>query len=866
MSADVAWSYDGDGGGKGKQKPNLGGRAAGGLNTRNKTQNLSLKEITDTKGPVPIQFELRDKQTVMPLGDHTAHWSSYIGEVIRGVPLYYPSWLKFPKERKAALITDIGTQFDLRPHIESFDWTEINADIQQHLQKAYNTNKAAFKARHWVIDPTTGTYNVEKIRRERPENVTASEWDKYIEFWNYPRKIAQATQNRQNQAKSTVISRQGFRSLARLQDEMTSTTQEYLSLIDTFFMAHTVNGEFLRDEDRRIYEMKRLEAMGTYTDDEINRLARRDKQRGHIVGVGRVLPARATASPRVAGAGTRKRVPTIRMTRMRKVMAILSCVIYGDYFWGRNPLRAFPNDYSPATSHQGKSSPATSRKGKPRIVAGESLELTLDVQRMCRYVIVVHYNDDRHIKGSSTPLRYSPRASTPQSYSLRTSRNAECSNCKHLLDKITILEATVDMYMHSEQHTVNSAALFHEVYSNIGKLDLEYGRNNGIVIKENMNPSTMITGSDSEKSENELIDLRKRKTEAKKAHKTSKLQTFPVNEGTSTCNSRYNKVYGVGDSEIVMDHEEFMDDLMRKLSDEGDGMTDPFKIVGEKFMDVDQLKECPTYYTLANGFSLWFNRSKNKRLIAKSGSRLEKLKEPEKGKQMNYKWIGKHFGVKIRLNPEIKLHELAALVMKKYKCIVSPTQCRHAKRRALSKGEATIKDHYAYIRSYGKAILESNHGLTVKVGVTVPDSKTYFDRTCFLSLDIASLRLRNGSSADSEYFLLPPSFDRLYVCFKGLKKAQKVVKKVKVIFHFLQVSIMKIAFPSRQRFSSPMSCLMVRNLIFGSAFVKCVSLLSSLFNHNACVVAAVVAMNYDSHDDSATVACFCILQLIGDSL
>nr|GEZ02118.1 hypothetical protein [Tanacetum cinerariifolium] len=78
----------------------------------------------------------------------------------------------------------------------------------------------------------------------------------------------------------------------------TSTTQEYPSLIDTFFVAHTVNGEFLRDEERRIYEeMRRLEAVGTYTDDEINRLARGGKQRGHIAGVGRVLPARATASP-----------------------------------------------------------------------------------------------------------------------------------------------------------------------------------------------------------------------------------------------------------------------------------------------------------------------------------------------------------------------------------------------------------------------------------------------------------------------------------------------------------------------------------------------------------------------------------------
>nr|GFB78634.1 hypothetical protein [Tanacetum cinerariifolium] len=104
-------------------------------------------------------------------------------------------------------------------------------------------------------NPTTGTYNVEKIRREQPENITASEWDKYIEFWNDPRNIARAAQNRKNRVKSTVISRQGSRSLARLRDEMmqTSTTQEYPSLIDTFFVAHIVNGEFLRDEDRRIY-------------------------------------------------------------------------------------------------------------------------------------------------------------------------------------------------------------------------------------------------------------------------------------------------------------------------------------------------------------------------------------------------------------------------------------------------------------------------------------------------------------------------------------------------------------------------------------------------------------------------------------
>nr|GEU68677.1 hypothetical protein [Tanacetum cinerariifolium] len=295
---DVARSHDDDGGGKGKRKPNLGGRAAGRLHTRGKTRNLSLKEITDKRGPVLIRFKVHDKQTLMPPGDHAAHWSSYIGEVIRGVLLYYPSWLKVSKEWKAALITDFETQFNLRPHMESPDWTEIDAGIQQHLQKAYNTNKAAFKSKHWVIDTQTGTYNVDKIRRARPEAVTTEEWDKYIQFWNDPRNITRAAQNRQNRAKSTVISQQGSRSLARLRDEMSSATQEYPSMIDTFFVTHTVNGVFTRDEDCFIYEeMRRLEATGIYTDDEINRLARRGKQRGHIPCIGRVLPARVTAGP-----------------------------------------------------------------------------------------------------------------------------------------------------------------------------------------------------------------------------------------------------------------------------------------------------------------------------------------------------------------------------------------------------------------------------------------------------------------------------------------------------------------------------------------------------------------------------------------
>ncbi|GJT69679.1 hypothetical protein Tco_1028965 [Tanacetum coccineum] len=80
-----------------------------------------------------------------------------------------------------------------------------------------------------------------------------------------------------------------------------SSTREYPSLIHTFFMTYIVGGVFVRDEDRALYEeMVRLRALGSntesgvpYTDEEINAMARKGKQRGHLPGVGRVLPGRA---------------------------------------------------------------------------------------------------------------------------------------------------------------------------------------------------------------------------------------------------------------------------------------------------------------------------------------------------------------------------------------------------------------------------------------------------------------------------------------------------------------------------------------------------------------------------------------------
>ncbi|GKE17869.1 retrotransposon protein, putative, ty3-gypsy subclass [Tanacetum coccineum] len=227
------------------------------------------------------------------------------------MPLYYPSWQKVAAERKAAIMTKIGTQFDLKPHMQSQHWTNINAGIQQHLQKLYNTNKASLKAVHWVINPETWTYDVESIREQRLESITPADWDTQIAFWNDPRNQPRAVQNCQNQAKSTVVCRQGSRSLALLRDHMmeSSATREYPSLIHTFFVTYTVNEVFTRDEDRAIYEeMLRLQTLGSntetgvpYTKEEIMAIVQKGKHRGHLLGVGRMLD-QFESSPEFGGA------------------------------------------------------------------------------------------------------------------------------------------------------------------------------------------------------------------------------------------------------------------------------------------------------------------------------------------------------------------------------------------------------------------------------------------------------------------------------------------------------------------------------------------------------------------------------------
>ncbi|GJX74687.1 pentatricopeptide repeat-containing protein [Tanacetum coccineum] len=340
-------------------------------------------------------------------------------------------------------------------------------------------------------------------------------------------------------------------------------------------------------------------------------------------------------------------------------------------------------------------------------------------------------------------------------------------------------------------------------------------KGNSIVIRENDDPSY---GNECDSDSDSETYQEKRFYRSDESDSEESLKSYDyLSDGEDEVIQLRKRMYEFksgGEEAQEQEHEQDIDILMRRIKAKGNDLKDPFHLVdkieryplydeathwklkkpklGEKFVTVEQFKECLTYYALANGFSLWNERSSTDEVIAKCGQRKEVIKDPSKGKQraykkfptkdpneasshsicpwrcyakklkvdgsfqvislkdehtcvknfnygtlINYKWLGKHFGDKIRTNLKITLHALADLVMKKYNCIVSPNQCRRAKEYALSEGECSLQDHYGMLWSYAKAILDSNEGLTVKVGVTVnPDEKTYFDRfyVCLLGL------------------------------------------------------------------------------------------------------------------------------------
>ncbi|GKC13429.1 hypothetical protein Tco_1010211 [Tanacetum coccineum] len=214
-------------------------------------------------------------------------------------------------------------------------------------------------------------------------------------------------------------------------------------------------------------------------------------------------------------------------------------------------------------------------------------------------------------------------------------------------------------------------------------------RNNGIVIEERVNHSVNESDSDSDsdrrnlfnasmevdpkseysykfvdflsEAEEELIELRKRNSNVNMTPTAGKKPIKPRP-------SRPKRQYELGENDIIIEHKEFMDNLMCQLIDGDDGMTNPFQIFESKNEE----------FPIHDEDTHW--KIRKPKVIARCVFRHEKLKEPEKGKQSKWK--------------------------------------RNAKKFALNEGETTNEEHYAMIGSYEEVLgedigMEYGNGLTL---------------------------------------------------------------------------------------------------------------------------------------------------------
>ncbi|XP_075077376.1 uncharacterized protein LOC142164098 [Nicotiana tabacum] len=81
----------------------------------------------------------------------------------------------------------------------------------------------------------------------------------------------------------------------------------------------------------------------------------------------------------------------------------------------------------------------------------------------------------------------------------------------------------------------------------------------------------------------------------------------------------------------------------------------------------------------------------------------------------NPPWIAKNFKYRIISEPQIKLHQIQALIRKAYGLYVSKTSCRRAKMIVMKENIGDYKKEFARLHDYAEMLKSTNPGTTVVI-------------------------------------------------------------------------------------------------------------------------------------------------------
>ncbi|XP_075098037.1 uncharacterized protein LOC142175353 [Nicotiana tabacum] len=89
-----------------------------------------------------------------------------------------------------------------------------------------------------------------------------------------------------------------------------------------------------------------------------------------------------------------------------------------------------------------------------------------------------------------------------------------------------------------------------------------------------------------------------------------------------------------------------------------------------------------------------------------------------RNKMCNPPWIAKNFKDRIINEPQIKFHQIQALIRKAYGLYVSKTSCRRAKMIVMKENMGDYKKEFARLHNYAEMLKSTNPGTTVVIKIS----------------------------------------------------------------------------------------------------------------------------------------------------
>ncbi|GKA38258.1 acidic leucine-rich nuclear phosphoprotein 32 family member A [Tanacetum coccineum] len=136
---------------------------------------------------------------------------------------------------------------------------------------------------------------------------TEDEWNKLVDWWSHPDRVARSLQNAANRAKNTILTHQGKKSFAQGRNEYKVQKGHYEDLIETWRKTHSrpETGEFKTEKNRKRYlDMKSMQdqvragVIPYKTDQDILDEVVPSTNRQNMSGKGRKLPGGGSTSRR----------------------------------------------------------------------------------------------------------------------------------------------------------------------------------------------------------------------------------------------------------------------------------------------------------------------------------------------------------------------------------------------------------------------------------------------------------------------------------------------------------------------------------------------------------------------------------------